>query len=127
MAEISGLTVTNPALGWAFLVGVAAIAGLPPMGVFMSEFLLVTSTFAARPWLALPLVLGLLTAFGALMLRATEVAFGAPPAAAAPPPAALPALSYVPIYVHLALVVAAGIFLPPALVGWFRHVAGLLG
>ena len=124
MADISGLTVTHPGLGWAFLLGVVAIAGLPPMGVFMSEFLIVSSTFAVEPLLAIPLVLGLLTAFGALVLRATGIAFGEPSGGTAASPA--PA-SYAPIYAHLALVLAAGLYLPPALVGWFRHVAGLLG
>jgi hydrogenase-4 component F len=28
---------------------------------------------------------------------------------------------------HLALVVAAGIYLPPPMVAWFQHVAALLG
>ncbi|MCO5148241.1 MAG: hydrogenase 4 subunit F [Aquamicrobium sp.] len=126
MTEISGMTVTHPALGWAFLVGVAAIAGLPPMGVFMSEFLIVTSTFAVEPWLAVPLVAGLVVAFGALMMRATGIAFGEPPENR--PAGNGPGwLAYMPIYAHLALVLAAGIYLPPALVGWFRHVAGLLG
>jgi hydrogenase-4 component F len=31
------------------------------------------------------------------------------------------------MYVHFGLVLAAGIFLPPALVAWFQHIAGLLG
>ena len=35
--------------------------------------------------------------------------------------------SYVPLFTHLALVLAAGIFLPPLLVSWFQHVAELLG
>jgi len=126
LAEISGVTVTHPALGWAFLVGVAAIAGLPPMGVFMSEFLIVTSTFAAAPLLAVPLVAGLVVAFGALTMRATGIAFGAPPENR--PAGEAPGLAaYLPIYAHLALVLAAGLYLPPALVGWFRHVAGILG
>ena len=46
IADLSGLTVSNPLLGWALVVGVVAIAGLPPMGIFMSEFLIVSSTFA---------------------------------------------------------------------------------
>jgi formate hydrogenlyase subunit 3/multisubunit Na+/H+ antiporter MnhD subunit len=58
-----------------------AIAGLPPLGIFMSEFLVVTSTFAREPLLAIPLVLGLLVAFGALMLRLNGMAFGEPRAA----------------------------------------------
>lgn len=32
-----------------------------------------------------------------------------------------------PMGVHLALVFAAGLYLPPELVAWFRHVAAVLG
>ena len=78
LADIRGLTVTHPLLGWGLVVGVAAIAGLPPLGIFMSEFLIVSSTFAREPLLALPLVAGLLVAFGALLLRVHDLAFGEP-------------------------------------------------
>ena len=53
---MGGLTVTNPVLGWGLVLGVVAIAGLPPLGIFMSEFLVVSSTFAREPWLAIVLV-----------------------------------------------------------------------
>ena len=122
IAEIRGLTETHPGLGWAFLIGVVAIAGLPPLGVFMSEFLIVSSTFANQPLLAIPLVLGLLVAFGALIMRGAGVAFGEPTGSTQPAVA-----SYLPIYAHLALVLVAGLYLPPPLVGWFRHIAELLG
>src|SRR6478672_8585405 len=65
IADIRGLTVTHPLLGWGLVLGVIAIAGLPPLGIFMSEFLVVTSTFARHPLLAIPLVFGILVAFGA--------------------------------------------------------------
>ena len=78
ISAITGLTVSQPWLGWSLVVGVFAIAGLPPLGVFMSEFLVVTSTFARSPALALALVFGLLLAFGALMLRLQGMAFGEP-------------------------------------------------
>jgi hydrogenase-4 component F len=122
IADIRGLTESHPMLGWGLVVGVVAIAGLPPLGIFMSEFLLVTSTFARAPLLAVLLVLGLLVAFGALLWRVTGIAFGAPHGSAAPVKA-----SYAPMVVHLALVLAAGLYLPPALVAWFQHVARLLG
>ena len=122
ISEIRGLTESHPALGWGLLVGVVAIAGLPPMGIFMSEFLIVSSTFAVQPLLAIPLVFGLLVAFGALLLRVTGIAFGEPTGSTAPAQA-----SYVPLFAHLALVLAAGLYLPPALVGWFQHIAGILG
>jgi hydrogenase-4 component F len=122
MAEIRGLTETHPVLGWGLVTGVVAIAGLPPLGIFMSEFLIVTSTFAREPLLAVVLVFGLLVASGALMLRLSEIAFGAPAGSTAPVEA-----SYVPLFSHLALVLAAGIFLPGPLVAWFQTVARLLG
>jgi hydrogenase-4 component F len=122
LSQIRGLTVTHPALGWGLVAGVVAIAGMPPFGVFMSEFLLVSSTFARMPLLALALVASLLIGFGALMLRLSGIAFGEPSPGTAPV-----AASTVPMYVHLALVLAAGIYLPPPLVVWFQTVAGMLG
>ena len=122
IAEIRGLTQSHPALGWALVIGVFAITGLPPSGIFMSEFLIVSSAFSRQPLLAIPLVLGLLLAFGALLLRLTAVAFGTPQGNDAPVRA-----SYVPLYAHLALVLIAGIYLPGPLVAWFQHVAKLLG
>jgi hydrogenase-4 component F len=122
IAEIRGLTVSHPVLGWALVLGVVAIAGMPPLGIFMSEFLVVSSTFAREAWLAIPLVFGLLVAFGALLLRLNSLAFGEPSGDAARAKA-----SYLPMFAHLALVLAAGVYLPPALVIWFQNVAGMLG
>jgi hydrogenase-4 component F len=90
--------------------------------VFQSEFLVVSSTFAREPVLAVLLVFGLLVAFGALMLRVTSVAFGAPRGPTGPVQA-----SYVPMFAHLALVLVAGFYLPAPVVAWFQHVAALLG
>ncbi|MEQ9332079.1 hydrogenase 4 subunit F [Thalassobaculum sp.] len=122
LSEIGGLTVTHPWLGWSLVVGVVAIAGLPPMGIFMSEFLLVSSTFARAPVLTVVLVGGLLLAFGALLLRLNGLAFGEPKGPTAPVQA-----SYVPMLAHLALVLAAGLYLPGPVVAWFQNVAALLG
>jgi hydrogenase-4 component F len=121
IAEIRGLTSSHPVLGWTLVAGVAAICGLPPSGMFMSEFLLITSAFSQAPALALIAVFGLLLALGALLLRLGGLAFGAAEGPATPVRA-----SYLPIFAHLALVLLAGLFLPAALLTWFRHVATLL-
>jgi hydrogenase-4 component F len=121
MAEIRGLTVSHPILGWGLVVGVIAIVGLPPMGIFMSEFLILTSTFSRQPALAVVLAVGLLVALGALLRHLNGLAFGEPHGGAAPAHA-----SFVPMFTHLTLVLAAGIFLPAPLVSWFQNVAGLL-
>jgi hydrogenase-4 component F len=122
IADMGGLTETNPVLGWGLVLGVVAIAGLPPMGIFMSEFLVVTSTFAREPWLAIMLAVGILVGLGALFMQLNRVAFGEPRGATAVAKA-----SYVPMFAHLALVFVAGIYMPPALVTWFQNVAKLLG
>ena len=122
IADIGGLTKTHPWLGWGFVLSVAAIAGLPPMGLFLSEFLVVTSAMARQPWLAVPVVVGLLVAFGALALRLQQLAFGEPRGTSAPIQASL-----VPLYLHLVPVLVAGLWLPAPLVAWFRNVASLLG
>jgi len=120
--NLRGITQSHPALGWFFVIGVLAISGLPPSGLFTSEFLLISATFAYSPLLAITLVSGLLLAFGALLLRLTSVAFGAPSGSLAADNG-----TYFPIYSHLALVVAGGLYLPGPLVAWFQHVALMLG
>jgi hydrogenase-4 component F len=122
MKDIRGLTVSHPALGWSLVLGVVTIVGLPPMGIFMSEFLIITTTFARAPVLAVVLALGLLIALGALLYRLNGMAFGDAYGSNAPARA-----SYVPLFTQLAMVLAAGLYLPPVLVTWFQHVAELLG
>jgi hydrogenase-4 component F len=122
IADIRGLSETHPLLGWTLILGVVAIVGLPPSGVFMSEFLVISSTFARAPILAVLFVFGLLIAFGALIWRMQGLAFGEPIGRRDPVKA-----SYLPMFAHLALVFTAGIYLPPPLVAWFQHVAQLLG
>src|SRR5450432_1493049 len=122
IADMGGLTVTNPVLGWGLVLGVVAIAGLPPLGIFMSEFLVVSSTFSRQPWLVMILVFGILVALGGLFLQLNKVVFGEPVGPTGPVEA-----SYVPMFAHLAIVFVAGIYMPPALVTGFQNVARLLG
>jgi len=122
IADIRGLTQSEPLLGWLLVVGAVAIAGLPPFGVFTSEFLLVTSTFARAPWLAILLVIGIMIAFSGLALRLHGLAFGGTDKRHV-----LPAWRLAPMALHLGLVAIAGIYLPSAVVAWFRHVASQLG
>jgi hydrogenase-4 component F len=74
------------------------------------------------PLLALALVASLLVGFGALMLRLSAIAFGEPS-----PGGTAVATSTVPMFVHLALVLMAGVYLPPPIVAWFQTVAEMLG
>jgi hydrogenase-4 component F len=72
--------------------------------------------------LAILLVTGLLIGIGALVLRMQSIAFGEPSESHG----AIQA-SYVPFFIHLTLVLAAGLYLPGVLVSWFQTVARLVG
>jgi hydrogenase-4 component F len=122
IAHISGLSVSHPALAVGLALAVIAIAGLPPFGVFTSEFMLVSSSFARQPLLAVVLVFGLIVAFGALVLRLQDVLFGE----ASGPKGGVKA-TYAPLFLHLVLVLVAGLWLPEPVVRWFRAVAAQLG
>ncbi len=122
IADIRGLTQSHPALGWGLVLAILSIAGMPPSGVFMSEFLVVTSSFSRMPLVTLVLVLGLLLAFGALLLRLIGFAFGEPTGKDAPMHGSL-----APFWLHMALVLLIGLHMPQAMVDWFRSVAALLG
>jgi hydrogenase-4 component F len=122
IADIGGLSVTHPVLAVGFALGSLAIVGLPPFGVFTSEFMLVSSTFPQHPLLTVLLVCGILIAFAAIVLRLQEIVFGEPRGGQDPVKA-----SYVPLFIHIGLVLAAGLWLPEPIVRWFRLVATQLG
>ena len=120
--RVTGLSVSHPLLGFTLAAGVVAIIGLPPFGLFMSEFLMISSIFARAPMLAALLVIGLIVALGALLLRLQGFLFGEPNGDSAPV-----RIAWLPIFSHLGLVLVAGIYLPAPLVRWFQHIAGMLG
>ncbi len=122
IADIKGLSVTHPVLAIGLATGVIAIAGLPPFGVFTSEFILVSSSFARQPALAVVLVFGLMVAFGALVWRLQDMLFGEPNGESLRVKA-----SYIPMFLHLAIVLIAGVWLPEPVVQWFKAVAAQLG
>ncbi len=122
MSGITGLAKSHPSLAWALGIGVLAIAGVPPFGVFTSEFLVVTTTFARQPVLAMILALGIIVAFGALLMHLQKLLFGEPGGESHKVKA-----SALPMFIHFALVLLAGLWLPPILVEWFKQVAEVLG
>ena len=82
--RMGGLARTMPATAVAFVIGAAAIVGLPPLNGFVSEWLLylagfgsITRSNPAAPALLLMLVVPALALTGALALACFVKAFGA--------------------------------------------------
>jgi hydrogenase-4 component F len=119
--HIRGLIRTQPAVGWGLLLGVAAIAGFPPFGVFTSEFLLLTATMQSQPWFTLALLTGLAVAFAGLFRHLHPMVYGTAPEGQGPVQA-----NMLPVLVHLGLVLWLGISIPAFLAGWLDRATGLI-
>ncbi|MGH8648702.1 MAG: hydrogenase 4 subunit F, partial [Burkholderiales bacterium] len=122
MDDIRGLIRTNPTIGWGLMLGTIAILGIPPFGVFASEFIILTAAMREQPWATPFLLIGLSVAFAAIFGKVQPMVFGETQLPRLPHPPAL-----VPVFVHLALVLMMGIFIPPYLAAWFRQAAALIG
>jgi hydrogenase-4 component F len=119
---IRGLVTVSPSIGWGLMLGTLAILGLPPFGVFASEFLILTTAMREQPWATPVLVLALAVAFAAIFGRVQSMVFGDTSVQRLPHPPAL-----APVFVHLALVLMLGMFVPPYLADWYRAAARLIG
>jgi hydrogenase-4 component F len=130
MEEIRGLADTNPAIGWSLMLGSLAILGMPPFGVFTSEFLMITTAIREHPWTAPLLLVGLGVAFAAIFSRVQSMVFGesgAPLSSQHETPRLPHSPAMIPAFLHLAMVLVLGLYIPPVLAEWFRAAARLIG
>jgi len=122
MADISGLIKTNPTIGWGLMLGTVAILGVPPFGVFASEFLIITTAMHEHPWATPFLLMALGVAFASIFGKVQPMVFGE---------TELPKLPYqpalAPVFLHLGLVLMLGLFIPPYLAAWYKQAAQILG
>jgi hydrogenase-4 component F len=121
MERIKGLFKGNPLVGWGLMFGVMAIAGMPPFGIFTSEFLILTATIKDVPLLTPFLLLGLGVAFAALFRKVQPMVAGEVPLHQRSMKAA-----HVPVVLHMVLVLTIGLYLPDFLNRWFHTAVGLL-
>jgi len=122
MSEIRGLIKVNPTIGWGLILGVMAILGMPPFGVFASEFLILTTAMREQPWAAPFLFVSLGVAFASMLIRVLPMVFGETTLKPLEHPPAL-----VPVFVHLGLGLVLGLYIPPYLNAWYVEAARMLG
>jgi hydrogenase-4 component F len=122
MDNIRGLITLSPTVGWGLMMGSLAILGLPPFGVFASEFLILTTAMREQPWATPILLMALGVAFAAILGRIQPMVFGESTARRLPHSPAL-----LPVFVHLGLVLVLGLYIPPYLAEWYRAAARLIG
>jgi len=122
MASIRGLIRQSPTIGWGLVFGTLAILGMPPFGVFTSEFMVLTTAMREHPWATPFLLVALGVAFAAIFGKVQPMIFGE---TSAKPMLHPPAL--IPVFVHLAIVLLLGLYIPPYLVDWYRQAAAFIG
>lgn len=122
MEDIRGLMTISPAIGWGLMIGTLAILGIPPFGVFASEFLILTTAMQQQPWATPILLMSLGVAFAAIFSRLQPMVFGETTVRRLPYQPAM-----LPVFAHLLLVLMLGLFIPPYLAHWYRAAALLIG
>ena len=122
--QLAGLLNGFRSLAVTLALASVALAGLPPFGLFSSEFLVVRQTALQAPWLILPLGLGLVVGGWAMIARLQILCLGVP--AAAPGLGTLPPPDWrglLPAWLPLILVVLLGLAMPDAVLAWLQAAA----
>jgi len=121
MDHIRGLVRVNPTVSWGLMIGSLAILGMPPFGVFASEFLILTTAMREYPWTTPFLLLALGVAFASVLSKVQPMVFGE---TNVKPLAHPPAIA--PVFVHLGLALLLGLYIPPYLEAWYQQAARLV-
>lgn len=125
IGRVSGLLKVMPWTGGLFAAGMLAVIGLPPFGLFISEFALFRAGFAAgRPWL-MGLVLALLAvAFVSMIGHLNRMLYGAPTAGV--PVGERDLWPLVPLGACVATLVLLGVVLPAPLQALLRQIVEIV-
>lgn len=125
IGRVTGLLRAMPWTGSLFALGVLALVGLPPFGLFVSEFLVVRAAIVAhRYWTAGIVLLLLLTAFVSLVNHLNRMLYGD-----VPERVSIGERRGWPVFALAAsacLLVVLGVALPAPLSALLRQCAGLL-
>ena len=121
--DIRGLLAMNPTIGWGLMLGSLAILGMPPFGVFASEFLILTTAMQQQPW-ATPILLrrARRRVRGDLRPRAVDGVRRADRSSACRTRRRCCRCSRTS-----AIVLLLGLYIPPYLADWYRAAARMIG
>lgn len=117
IADVRGLIRTSPSSGVALLFGGIAIAGAPPLALFLSEFSILRSGVAEQHYLATGALAGfVVVAFFGILYHLNLMVFGkvASPVAHSIP-VRLPRSCVLTLILAAAPIIVLGVYLPPPL------------
>ncbi|HEV8365114.1 MAG TPA: proton-conducting transporter membrane subunit [Gemmatimonadaceae bacterium] len=130
-SEIRGLLRILPVTGTLLVIGLFAVTGSPPFGLFISEFTILRAAFSEQhPWVAATTILLLVVIFVGIAGMILELTYGTPAVGQSAPRQAAPAerSSLVLAPALLAFVVLAlGVYIPAPLAEALARAASVLG
>jgi hydrogenase-4 component F len=122
---VGGLLRVMPWTGGFFAAGMLAVLGLPPFGMFISEFALVRAGFAAGRPLTMALVLALLAVgFVGVLGHMNRMLYGPPPGGVLVGEGGR--WAFLPLGACLAALVVLGLMVPPAVERLLVGIAGIV-
>lgn len=75
IANVKGVLSVMPVTGIILLIGFLAIIGMPPFGIFMTEFYILSSGISAFPWVVVIVLLLLILIFVGFLKHIVELVF----------------------------------------------------
>ena len=115
IADVRGLIRTSPVAGAALLFGGIAIAGAPPLAVFLSEFSILRAGIARQQYVATGLLAAfVIVAFFGILHHLNRMVFGqAAPTGPHPVPLRLPRSCVLALILAGAPILILGVYMPP--------------
>ena len=126
--EVTGLIHAAPRTGVLWLVGCAAIVGMPPFSTFLSEFSILKALIEqGRVAASVVYLAALALVFVGMAIIMVRMALGAPPARLKHEPLADSWLVTLPPVVLGIVLLVLGVYVPPAVQVFLSRAAHLLG
>ncbi|MBI3352888.1 MAG: hydrogenase 4 subunit F [Nitrospirae bacterium] len=127
MERITGLLRQMPLAGLSLLLAAMGLAGMPPSGLFVSEVLIATSSYARYPMLTYLFLAFLILAFGAVIYHISGMVLGGPMAPDAPLNDRTLRFTTTALLINLAAIFYGVLYMPNFLRAIFIPATGLFG
>jgi hydrogenase-4 component F len=121
IANVRGLLKTMPWTGGLFAATLLILIGLPPGGIFISEFALFRAGFAMNhPWLMGTALALLAVIFVSFIHHLNQMLYGAPMEGVAQ--GEISGWRIAPLFLSIGVLVVLGLTLPAPLATWFNQI-----
>ncbi len=113
MARVNGMLRTLPITSVLFLIGFLAMAGIPPFGIFITEFSILAAGISDHPWLTIIALFSMALVVAGIIKHVVVMIFGQPVEGA--PQGEAGVWSTLPVAVLAVILIVFSVFIPAEL------------